>query len=212
VGGSGQYSVLDDDPRIHRFVSFLAEISTTGFPVFASCFGFQAIVLGLGGEVVADEDNAEVGSYDLELTDEGAADPLFSALPREFIAQLGHKDQARRYPSGMLNLASSPRTPRQAFRLVGFPVYGTQFHPELTWQENRARFQRYMKEYGKLFGAEAAQRQLDSHRPSLESNNLLGAFVDLFVKPDLALSAAGGDEPDDAPFNDGRGPLISRES
>ena len=183
IGGSGQYSVLDDDPRIKGFVDDVAQVSHSGLPVFASCFGFQALVLGLGGTVVCDEDNAEVGTYDLWLTDDGASDPLFSALGAQFTAQLGHKDQARRMPAGMRNLASSDRTQMQALRLDGWPVYGTQFHPELTWQENRGRFLRYMKEYGKLFGDEAAQRQLDSHRPSDAANALLGAFVDQFVAP-----------------------------
>lgn len=189
VGGSGQYSVLDDDPRIHAFVDYLAKVSHSGLPVFASCFGFQGLVLGLGGEVVCDEDNAEVGTYDLWLTPDGAADPLFSPLGAAFTAQLGHKDQARRMPAGMRNLASSARTAMQALRLDGWPVYGTQFHPELTWQENRGRFLRYMAEYGKLFGDEAAQRQLDSHRPSDAANALLGAFVDQIVAPMAAARA-----------------------
>ena len=183
VGGAGQYSVLDDDPRIRAFVDYLAAVSHTGLPVFASCFGYQGLVLGLGGEVIAAEDRAEVGTYDLWLTKEGEADPLFSELGAAFLAQLGHKDQAIRLPSGMLNLASSERTPMQALRIEGQPVYGTQFHPELSSAENRGRFLRYMKEYGKLFGDEAAQRQLDSHRPSEAANRLLGRFVDLVVLP-----------------------------
>lgn len=181
VGGSGQYSVLDDDPRIRAFVDHLAAVSHTGLPVFASCFGYQALVLGLGGEVICAEDRAEVGTYDLWLSPEGEADPLFSALGSTFAAQLGHKDQAVRLPAGMVNLASSERTPMQALRLEGWPVYGTQFHPEMSWRENRGRFLRYMKEYGKLFGPEAAQRQLDSHRPSEAANALLGRFVDAVV-------------------------------
>jgi len=181
VGGSGQYSVLDDDPRIRAFVDYLAAVSDSGLPVFASCFGYQGLVLGLGGEVIAAEDRAEVGTYDLWLTPEGGSDPLFSALGPQFLAQLGHKDQAVRLPSGLINLASSERTPNQALRMEGRPVYGTQFHPEMSWRENRGRFLRYMKEYGKLFGDEAAQRQLDSHRPSEAANALLGRFVDQVV-------------------------------
>lgn len=181
VGGSGEYSVLDDVPPIHRFVSFLGTVADAGAPMFASCFGFQALALAMGGEVVCDEDNAEVGSYALELTEEGLRDPLFGALPVRFIAQLGHKDQVRRLPVGVVNLARSSRTPHQAFSLPGKPIYATQFHPELTWLDNRKRFERYMSTYGKLFGKEEAVKRLESHVPSPEANTLLSRFVSQIV-------------------------------
>lgn len=181
VGGSGEYSVLDEVDPIRRFVDFLARAAVEGPPVFASCFGFQALVLGLGGEVVADEDNAEVGTYWLERTPEAAADRLFGALPERFRAQLGHKDRASRLPSGVVGLASSERAPFQALRVEGRPVYATQFHPELTWRDNRSRFERYMVQYGRLFGHAEAVRRLESHVPSPEANTLLGRFVDEVV-------------------------------
>ena len=68
VGGSGEYSVLDNHPTIVRFNNFVGELSTIGKPMFASCFGFQALALALGGTVVKDPDNAEVGSFTLETT------------------------------------------------------------------------------------------------------------------------------------------------
>ena len=48
VGGSGEYSVLDNNPIIHSFIEFLGFCVEQGHPTFASCFGFQAIVLALG--------------------------------------------------------------------------------------------------------------------------------------------------------------------
>lgn len=181
VGGSGEYSVLDRIPAILGFIDFLAKVAESGHPVFASCFGFQALALGLGGTVVHDEDNAEVGTYDLTLTPAGATDALFGTLPHSFKAQLGHKDQVRKMPSGCTNLASSERTRHQAYRVDGRPVYATQFHPELSWKENRARFERYYEEYGRVFGEEAARAQLEGHQPSPEANTLLSAFAARFV-------------------------------
>jgi GMP synthase (glutamine-hydrolysing) len=182
VGGAGEYSVLDDDDGIRACISLLTHAAEHGFPTFGSCFGFQALVVGLGGEVVLDEERAEVGTYPLDRTPAAADDPLFSSLPPQFLAQLGHKDRATRMPDGVVNLARSDRAPHQALVVPGSPVYATQFHPELTWMDNRQRFERYMDHYGKLFGAVEAQRLLDAHKPSPEANTLLrrfrGAFLD----------------------------------
>jgi GMP synthase (glutamine-hydrolysing) len=184
VGGAGEFSVLDSYDPIRRFVDFLAQTASEGtIPIFASCFGFQALVLGLGGEVVADEDHAEVGSYQIHLTAEGQQDAFFGELPSQFMAQLGHKDRASRLPSQLQRMAFSERAPVQAVRMVGRPVFATQFHPELTGDDNRQRFLGYMEQYGRLFGAEEAQRRLDSHVDSPESNALLRRFLVGHVSP-----------------------------
>ena len=176
VGGSGEYSVLDKHPTIMRFNDFVGELSNIGKPMFASCFGFQALALALGGRVVKDPDNAEVGSFVLERTEAAKNDVLFGRLPPSFIAQLGHQDQASILPDCAINMASSVRTVHQAFRLSNSNVFATQFHPELTDLDNRLRFQRYMHIYGKLFGEVEANRILNSHQPSPESNQLLRDF------------------------------------
>ena len=184
VGGSGEYSVLDSHSAIIRFVDFLAKAAAEGpIPIFASCFGFQAIVLGLGGTVVADEANAEVGSYPIHLTKEGQTDALYSEFPKTFIGQLGHKDRADTLPNCLESLAYSARAPYQAIRYRGRPVYATQFHPELTGNDNRQRFLGYMEQYGRLFGKQEAQNRLDSHVDSPEANSLLGRFSDHFLGP-----------------------------
>ena len=191
VGGSGEYSVLDDVAPIQRLIDFLAHVSESGHPMFASCFGFQALAVGLGGSVVHDEDNAEVGTYDLRLTDSARQDPIFRDLPAGFKAQLGHKDQVDRLPAACVNLASSDRTPNQAYRVEGRPVYATQFHPELSHLENRARFERYYEEYGRVFGEEAARAQLEGHVPSPEANTLLLRFARHFVPEAVARAGEG---------------------
>ena len=132
VGGSGEYSVLDEHPGIHRAKDLLNEVAVQGFPTFASCFGFQLMVEGMGGEVIHDEDHAEVGTFELELTPDGADDPLFCDLPERFNAQLGHKDRAGRMPDGVVTLARSALCPHQALRVGDTKVYAAQFHPELT--------------------------------------------------------------------------------
>jgi GMP synthase (glutamine-hydrolysing) len=184
VGGAGEFGVLDGQPAIDRMVSFLVGTVERSHPIFASCFGFQALVLGLGGEVVCDEDRAEVGTFVLTAAEAAGSDPVFCALPNQFNAQLGHKDRATRLPQGATLLASSSLCPIQAMHIEGTPVYATQFHPELTWTENRRRFERYMDQYGRLFGEEEAQRRLRGHQPSPEANLLLSRFVDAVLLGD----------------------------
>lgn len=187
VGGAGQYSVLDAIPAVAAFNEHLAWMAssptTAELPLFASCFGYQALVLGLGGEVIADEPRAEVGTYTLHPKSEAAGDPLFDTLPARFFAQLGHKDRASRLPAAVTDAAGSERAPHQALRVRGRPQFATQFHPELTAADNRSRFIRYMPEYGKLFGEAAATERLESHRPSPEANALLEHFTAKFVVP-----------------------------
>ena len=177
VGGAGEHSVLDNTPEIKSFINFLGLLSTKQFPTFASCFGFQALVLALGGTVIKDVPNAEVGTYTLYSTGSLENDPVFSVLPAEFLAQLGHQDRAEILPDSVENFAYSDRAPYQAFRVRGAPIFATQFHPELTYLDNRLRFERYMVIYGALFGQDEAQRRLDSHRPSPHANKLLSRFA-----------------------------------
>ena len=181
VGGAGEFSVLDDDTRIKNFIDVLGELTTTEIPLFASCFGFQALVLALGGSVIKDVPNAEVGTYELYKTESGETDPLFHDIPQTFTAQLGHQDRASKISDELINLAYSERAPYQAFRYKDKAIYAAQFHPELRDVDNAKRFARYMSIYGKLFGEKEAQERMDSHRPSPHANTLLSRFFATFV-------------------------------
>ena len=182
IGGAGEFSVLDDDPRVHRFIDAIGELCTMDRPVFASCFGFQAMVLALGGQVIKDVPNAEVGTYELQKTKAASADVIFGDFPETFRAQLGHQDRASVLPDSVINLAHSTRAPFQAIKIPNKAIYATQFHPELRAEDNALRFSRYMPIYGKLFGEAEAQARMDSHQPSPEANKILGRFFREFVQ------------------------------
>jgi GMP synthase (glutamine-hydrolysing) len=180
IGGSGDYYVSKDHlPHAEAVFDLLREVAARGFPTFASCFGFQLLVRALGGEIVHDPQTTEVGTLDLALTAEGRCDPLLGQLPERFAAQLGRKDRAARMPPGVPNLAASDLNPHQALRLPGRPVWATQFHPELTAEENRARFERYLAGYAGHMSDEEREAALARFRPSPEANSLLRRFVRL---------------------------------
>ena len=180
VGGSGDYYVSKRSlPEFDAQLELLATVAQTGFPMFASCFGFQILVQALGGSIVHDPVNVEVGTYDLHLTPAGIEDPLLGCLPPVFAAQLGRKDRAERLPDGVLHLASSERSLYQSFRIPGKPIWATQFHPELDLESNRLRFDRYLKGYALHMSEQEREEARSRFRPSPHTDCLLPAFLDL---------------------------------
>jgi len=180
VGGSGDFYVSKGDlPHFEALLDFLRELVATRLPTFASCFGFQCLVKALGGSIVHAPEQTEVGSYELQLTPAGRSDELLGTLPERFLAQEGHKDQADRLPEGFLNLAGSPLSSLQAFRVPGAPIWATQFHPELTGAENLARYQHYLEGYAGHLSEQEIADTFDRFQESPESSGLLSAFVNL---------------------------------
>jgi GMP synthase (glutamine-hydrolysing) len=150
VGGSGDFSVLDNEPWVHAFLDFIADtVVGRSFPAFCSCFGFQALVAAGGGEVIHDAVNTEVGTFEIVLNEAGMADPLLGTLGPQFLAQLGHKDRAKRIPAGMTQLGRSERCPYQALRVDGTQIFATQFHPELNLEANLHRYVTYREGYSR---------------------------------------------------------------
>lgn len=177
VGGAGHFSLADPSEYFYEPVfDFLRTVVDQGFPTFASCFGFQLLVHALGGVVASDPDGTEVGSFPLKLTDAGRSDELFGSLPNEFMAQLGHKDRAIEMPAGIPNLAASERSPFQALRIPGRPIWATQFHPELDQKTNHDRYLAYIERYDPQRKGEEASGF--NSLPSVETSTLLPRFLE----------------------------------
>ena len=180
IGGSGDFDVSKGNlPGETAVFHLLAELVSLGTPMFATCFGFQLIVAALGGEIVYDPNNIEIGTYALTLTEAGKQDPLMGSLPATFHVQQGHKDRATRLPDGIPNLAASAGVPYQAFRIPNQPIWATQFHPELTKTTNLGRYKRYMGVYSKVLPPVQIQAQLNLFDESPDTENLIARFVQL---------------------------------
>jgi GMP synthase (glutamine-hydrolysing) len=183
VGGAGEYGMGDagKHPWLAAFIDFCAELAARGVPTFASCFGFQTIVVAAGGRVEPDIANAELGTFELTLTDAGCRDPLFGQLAPGFYAQFGHKDHAVEVPSGLLNLARTERCAFQALRVPDKPIYATQFHPELSMERNRERFFCYQARYVRPDLPETPEQVLASFRETPEATSLLRRYVEAVI-------------------------------
>lgn len=180
VGGAGEYGIGDagEHPWLARFIDFCGELVARGSPTFASCFGFQAMVAAAGGAVKQDVARAEIGTFEVTLTDAGRADPLFGPLGPRFYAQFGHKDRALGVPSGLVNLASSARCAFGAFTVPDKPIYATQFHPELSMERNRDRYFRYVRNYVRPEMPDTAEQMLASFRETPEASSLLRRYME----------------------------------
>lgn len=180
IGGSGRYSVTSEEPWLYRALEGLSLLVEHSKPTFGSCWGFQAIARATGGIVEHDLPNAELGSHPVFLTAEGKQDPLFSTMPPEFLAYMGHEDHVVKLPPGIILLASSNRVPEQAFRFRDKPIYCTQFHPELDHASLCARVSAY-PEYCERIAAVPFEEFVASCQDASDTNRLLRNFRDMVL-------------------------------
>ena len=121
----------DQDDR-HEWMKdeleWLAGLISSGVPTLGICLGSQLLARAAGSWVGL-LDEPEIGWTEVELTEEGAADPVLSALPAHFEALQWHH-YGHGLPDGAVELARNSAS-LQGFRL-GDACWGVQFHPEVT--------------------------------------------------------------------------------
>jgi GMP synthase (glutamine-hydrolysing) len=127
----GPMSATDDAelPWLAGEKAFIAGAVRSGVPFWGVCLGVQLLAASLGARVYPGS-APEVGVLPVELTDEARADPVFSALPPEFLTLQWHGDTFD-LPDGAVRLVGSRAYPNQAFRF-GDSAYGVQFHIEVS--------------------------------------------------------------------------------
>ncbi|MBD2073260.1 type 1 glutamine amidotransferase [Phormidium sp. FACHB-592] len=178
VGGSSDASVTQPEqyPFVEHLKRLLKHCLHESIPVFASCFGFQAAIEALGGQVIVDVASMEMGTYPLQLTEAALTDELFYDVPNGFWAVLGHKERAVSLPEEAVLLASSALCPYQAFRVAGKPFYAFQFHPEIDPPDLRVRLTRYQSRYFDSTATLATMLQDLQETPI--ANQLVKKFID----------------------------------
>ncbi len=99
-----------------------------GIPVLGICYGMQLACEALGGKVQS-APAREFGRSRCEILE---ADGLFAGLPKEIDVWMSHGDQVARVSEEFEPLARTGTCPITAVRHRSLPVYGLQFHPEVT--------------------------------------------------------------------------------
>lgn len=99
-------------------------------PVLGVCYGAQLIAQVNGG-LVAKSNNREYGRAHLHFTDK---DPFFATVADESQVWMSHSDTIKTLPENFSLLAKTNSIPVAAYRADNYaqPVYGIQFHPEVT--------------------------------------------------------------------------------
>ncbi len=148
-----------DDMKYPYFVAekaFLRSVVEKDIPYLGICLGGQLLASAMGATVNLHH-MTELGFYEVQLTEEGKADPLFAGLPGYQQIFHWHEDVFA-IPRGGVRLATSEEVPNQAFR-VGRRAYGVQYHIELTPEmlDTWLHFPDYMKEIVKVSGLEALE-------------------------------------------------------
>ncbi len=179
IGGAGAFSVTRDHDFTAPLLDVVHRLIDEDRPLFGSCWGHQFLADMGGGRVVGDEERSEVGTFPIELTLEGRADPLLAEFPDRFYVQLGHKDRVSELGPDWLDLAQSELCPFQIIRLRDKPVYGTQFHSEMDERRLHERILVYLEDY--VADEAEHQRIMNGLRPSIESDRLLESFLELYA-------------------------------
>jgi GMP synthase (glutamine-hydrolysing) len=125
-------TLVTPEPWMDDAAAFVRQADDAGVPVLGVCFGHQLIGYAYGARVRKNPRGWEVGTVDVELTDEGRRDPLFAGLPSRLRVNQSHQDEVEieSLGPGMVRLAGSAHTETQSIA-VGDHVRGVQFHPEM---------------------------------------------------------------------------------
>ena len=127
-GGAMHADQEDRHPWLRFEKDFLAAMIDDRMPVLAVCLGCQVLAEAAGGSARRASE-PEIGWHEVEITEEGARDPVIGPLAPRFTGFQWHSYEALP-PEGAAILARSSVC-AQAYR-VGEVAWGIQFHAEVT--------------------------------------------------------------------------------
>jgi GMP synthase (glutamine-hydrolysing) len=104
------------------------EIFRLGLPVLGICYGLQLACQTLGGTVKSSP-TREYGRAMCRIT---KANELFAGVPDEIEVWMSHGDQVSQASTDFEPLAATDTCPVAAVKHRHLPLYGLQFHPEVT--------------------------------------------------------------------------------
>lgn len=156
ITGSPAY-VTDLAPWNHITADYLRVLHARNKPILGVCYGHQLLAWAFGGEVGFHPNGREIGTVDVELTQDAAADALFAQMPKGFRAQASHLQSVLTLPAEAVLLAKNSFEQNHAFRL-GSSTWGVQFHPEFS---------------ARVMSAYISERKADINNEGIDAEQLL---------------------------------------
>ncbi len=102
-----------------------------GIPVLGICYGMQITCQTLGGRILP----AASREFGRSPCRHISGDPLFEGLPSTFVAWMSHGDQVDTLTGDFESIAATDTCPNAAVKHKQRPIFGLQFHPEVTHTE-----------------------------------------------------------------------------
>ena len=129
---TGSHEMVTDRAGWSVFLAdWIREVAFGKVPLLAICYAHQLLAEALGGSAGYHPRGLELGSALIELTQEGAADPLTGVLPPRFTGHVTHAQTVTALPPGARVLAHNSFEAHHAVAF-GPKMWGLQFHPEFT--------------------------------------------------------------------------------
>jgi GMP synthase (glutamine-hydrolysing) len=144
MGGPMSVYQTDRYPWLRDEMRLIEDAAKSNVPVLGVCLGAQIVAAALGAKVDRNPNGKEIGWHPMRLHDSAKDDRLMRGLPTTMTPFHWHGDIFD-LPPGAVSLASSDKTPCQAFR-HGEKVYGFQFHIEVTRESVAAMAEAFAKE------------------------------------------------------------------
>lgn len=122
LSGGPNSVYADGAPRCHP------GIFEMGIPVLGICYGMQLACDHLGGKV----DSTPTREYGRAKCTISGSDALFDDFPVSSQVWMSHGDQVQQVSDDFVALAHTETCPLAAIKHQRMPIYGLQFHPEVT--------------------------------------------------------------------------------
>jgi len=139
-GGAMNTHEHDGHPWLQREKAFLGELIETGMPLLGVCLGSQLLAEAAGGAAQRATE-PEIGWREITLEPAAAGDPVLGSMPDRFQSFQWHSYEAVA-PAGATVLARTPVC-SQAYRLEDRPIWGIQFHAEVTLEDAQSWIEGY---------------------------------------------------------------------
>ena len=111
------------------------QIFDLDIPILGICYGMQITCYTLGGRILPAHSREFGRAPCSQKESKAAGNALFDGIPETFTAWMSHGDQVETLAGDFEPIASTSTCPNAAVRHKSRPIYGLQFHPEVTHTE-----------------------------------------------------------------------------